>query len=69
MSYTLEQTLQANLFAYALLMPEREYRKQIAIHTHGNTVDTKAIACYFGVEVKAAAERGYQLGLLKQPLE
>lgn len=68
MSYTLEQTIQANLFAYALLMPEKEYRKQIVMHTHGNIVDTKAVADYFGVKVKTAAERGYQLDILKQPL-
>ena len=39
-----DKEAQANEFAMALLMPETEYRKQVALHTNGRKVNTKAIA-------------------------
>jgi len=70
MAYTLEQEQEANDFAFALLMPEKEYRNQVDINTKSDgTVDTKKIAEYFNTTVSLAAERGYRLGILKKPLE
>lgn len=56
---------QANEFAAALLMPQELYREEMERNTNGTTVNTTAIADYFGVSVSAASYRGKFLGLLK----
>ena len=64
---TAEKELIATEFAMALLMPEKQYKEQIAIHTdpHGR-VDTKAIADHFHVPIDVAHMRGVSLGTLRQ---
>ena len=59
-----EQARQANSFAFALLMPEKEYRKMIDLNSEGLLVQTKNIAEYFGVSLAAAAQRGRGLNIL-----
>ena len=59
-----EQARQANSFAFALLMPEKEYRKMIDLNSEGLLVQTKNIAEYFGVSLAAAAQRGRELNIL-----
>ena len=60
----IEQARQANSFAFALLMPEKEYRKMIDLNSEGLLVQTKNIAEYFGVSLAAAAQRGRGLNIL-----
>ena len=57
----------ANEFAMALLMPEKEYREQIALNLdeHG-MVNTKAVADHFHVSITDAHMRGVSLGILRQ---
>ena len=59
-----EQARQANSFTFALLMPEKEYRKMIDLNSEGLLVQTKNIAEYFGVSLAAAAQRGRELNIL-----
>ena len=71
-----EQARQANSFAFALLMSEKEhrkinircskaeYRKMIDLNSEGLLVQTKNIAEYFGVSLAAAAQRGRELNIL-----
>lgn len=59
-----EQARQANSFAFALLMPEKEYQKMIDLNSEGLLVQTKNIAEYFGVSLAAAAQRGRGLNIL-----
>lgn len=56
---------QANEFAAALLMPQKQYGEVMDRYTVGNRVDTAKIADYFGVSVSAASNRGKFLGYLK----
>lgn len=60
-----EQFRRANFFAYAFLMPEREYREILEKNTDGDKIDTKSVAEYFGVPRAAASQRGRQLHLIK----
>jgi Zn-dependent peptidase ImmA (M78 family) len=56
---------QANEFAAAFLMPEKEYRKVMDQNTDGIKVATDKIASYFGVSISAASNRGKFLGYLQ----
>lgn len=56
---------QANEFAAALLMPQKEYKKIMDQYTIGNKVETDKVADYFGVSVSAASNRGKFLGYLQ----
>lgn len=56
--HTAEQVYQANEFAFALLMPEKEYRKAIDTHLHGKKIDMEAVSHYFQVSMTAAVYRG-----------
>ena len=56
---------QANEFAAALLMPQKEYKKIMDQNTIGNRVETFKIANYFGVSISAASNRGKFLGYLQ----
>ena len=61
---TSEQEYQANEFAGAFLMPEREYKKVMDSNTNNNMVNIKKVADYFGVSVAAAKVRGQFLRYL-----
>lgn len=56
---------QANEFAAALLMPQKEYRKIMDQYTIEDQVETDKVAKYFGVSVSAASNRGKFLGYLQ----
>lgn len=60
-----EKEYQANEFAAAFLMPQREYIKIMNENINGNKVNTSKIAEYFNVSVEAASNRGKFLGYLK----
>lgn len=60
-----DQEYQANEFAAALLMPEKEYKRVMDENTIGNSVNTYEVAKYFNVSIDAAANRGKWLGYLR----
>lgn len=61
-----ESIYQENYFGSALVMPYKEYKKQMDIHSQGTIVYTRKIADYFGVSTNMACWRGKQLGLIKE---
>ena len=64
---SIEEILQCNEFALALLMPEREFRKQVELNTNEDgTINTKRIAEYFQVSISDASLRGRNLGLFEK---
>ena len=60
-----EKEYQANEFAAAFLMPQKEYIKIMNKNIIGDKVNTSKIAEYFNVSVEAASNRGKFLGYLK----
>ncbi len=60
-----EKEYQANEFAAAFLMPQKEYLRIMNENIIGNKVNTSKIAEYFNVSVEAASNRGKFLGYLK----
>lgn len=62
---SLEDIIQGQEFAFALLMPEQEYVKIMNANTDGATVCTKNIATYFNVPLDIASIRGKRLGYLR----
>lgn len=60
-----EKEYQANEFAAAFLMPQKEYIKIMNENIIGNKVNTSKVAEYFNVSVEAASNRGKFLGYLK----
>lgn len=56
---------EANEFAAALLMPEKEYKIVLDRYTNEDIVDTYSIANYFNVSINAATNRGRFLGYLQ----
>lgn len=56
-----EQELQANEFAAALLMPQKEFKAKIDEHTSGNFADMAQVANYFHVSISVATNRGRSL--------
>lgn len=63
--YNSEKEYQANEFAAAFLMPQKEYLEKLNEYLIGNKVNTAKIAEYFNVSVEAASNRGKFLGYLK----
>lgn len=61
-----EKEYQANEFAAAFLMPQKEYLKKVKEYIiDNNKVNTYKIAEYFNVSVEAASNRGKFLGYLR----
>lgn len=56
-----EQELQANEFAAALLMPQKEFKEKIDEHTSRNFADMAQVANYFHVSISVATNRGRSL--------
>ncbi len=56
---------QANEFAAAFLMPQKEYKRIMDKYSEGNTVFIGKVADYFHVSVDAASYRGKWLGYLE----
>ena len=59
---TEEQEDRASAFGEALLMPEKEFREEVARNTSGGIVDIKMVAEYFDVPVDVARHRSLMLG-------
>lgn len=60
-----EIELQANEFAAAFLMPQKEYKTIMDKYSKGNIVNIGKVAEYFHVSVDAASFRGKWLGYLE----
>ncbi len=60
-----ELEYQANEFAAAFLMPQRDYEVILRQNIKQNIADTSAIAEHFYVSIEAAATRGKWLGYLR----
>lgn len=56
---------QANEFAAALLMPQKEFKNKIDEYSNGNFVDMAEVAHYFHVSISAATNHGRFLGYLQ----
>lgn len=65
-SYSLEKQIDANAFAFALLMPKTEYTRILNLYTCDGKANMIKIADYFGVAVSYAIMRGEDLGLIKK---
>lgn len=62
---TNEQEHQANEFATALLMPQKEFKEKIDEYSSGNIVNMAQVANYFHVSISAAINHGRFLGYLQ----
>lgn len=60
-----EQEYQANEFATALLMPQKEFKEKIEEYSSGNFVNMAQVANYFYVSISAATNHGRFLGYLQ----
>lgn len=58
-----EEELEANEFAAAFLMPEKEYREVVDKNKKNDHIDISKVAKHFGVSVEAALNRGRWLGI------
>ena len=62
----IEKEFEANYFAFALLMPEKEFRLIVNKNTDKNgKVNLKEISQYFGVTISDVHYRGVDLGLFE----
>lgn len=60
-----EEEYEANQFAGAFLMPEKEYRQFISEHNENNRISINVIANHFKVSFDAALTRGKWLGIFQ----
>ena len=60
-----EEEYEANQFAGAFLMPEKEYRAFVKEHSKENRISIKLIANHFNVSFDAALTRGKWLGIFQ----
>ena len=60
-----EQEYQANEFAAALLMPQKEFKEKIEEYSSRNFVNMAQVANYFHVSISAATNHGRFLGYLQ----
>lgn len=60
-----EQEYQANEFAAALLMPQKEFKQKLEEFSGGDYVDMSEVARYFHVSISAAINHGRFLGYLQ----
>jgi Zn-dependent peptidase ImmA (M78 family) len=60
-----EEEYEADLFAYALLMPETEFRAYCKEHAVDGKLDAEKLARHFGVDVNTALRRGRQLEIIR----
>lgn len=60
-----EQEYQANEFATALLMPQKEFKEKIEEYSSGNFVNMAQVANYFHISISAATNHGRFLGYLQ----
>ena len=60
-----EEEYEANQFAGAFLMPEKEYRQFVSEHSEKNRISINVIANHFNVSFDAALTRGKWLGIFQ----
>lgn len=60
-----EQERQANAFAAALLMPQKEFKGKIEEYTSGNCADMAQVSNYFHVSIATATNHGRSLEYLQ----
>ena len=64
-NFSIEEKDEAEVFAFAFLMPKIEFRQKLLETCKENYADLEAVARYFNVTVGKARQRAYQLELLK----
>ena len=64
-SIPMEFNREGEEFASAFLMPKSEFLRVAKEHRSGSIINTKEIAAYFHVTRTAAANRGYNLGIMR----
>ena len=60
-----EEEYEANQFAGAFLMPEKEYRQFVIEYSKDNRINVNLIANHFNVSFDAALTRGKWLGIFQ----
>lgn len=63
--WSVDELYNANMFAFAFLMPADEYEIVLQKNQIGDCVDTASVAKHFNVPIRVAAFRGVKLGLLR----
>ena len=64
-NFSIEEKDEAELFAFAFLMPKIEFRQKLLETNKENYADLETVAKYFNVTIGKARQRAYQLELLK----
>ena len=64
-NFSIEEKDEAELFAFAFLMPKIEFRQKLLETRKENYADLETVAKYFNVTIEKARQRAYQLELLK----
>lgn len=64
-NFSIEEKDEAEIFAFAFLMPKIEFRQKLLETRKENYADLEAVARYFNVTVGKARQRAYQLEILK----
>ena len=64
-NFSIEEKDEAEVFAFAFLMPKIEFRQKLLKTKKENYADLETVAKYFNVTVGKARQRAHQLELLK----
>ena len=64
-NFSIEEKDEAELFAFAFLMPKIEFRQKLLETRKENYDNLETVAKYFNVTIEKARQRAYQLELLK----
>ena len=64
-NFSIEEKEEAEIFAFAFLMPKIEFRQKLLETKKENYADLETVARYFNVTIGKARQRAYQLELLK----
>lgn len=64
-NFSIEEKEEAEIFAFAFLMPKIEFRQKLLKTKKENYADLETVAKYFNVTVGKARQRAHQLELLK----
>lgn len=64
-NFSIKEKDDAELFAFAFLMPKIEFRQKLLETRKENYADLETVAKYFNVTIGKARQRAYQLELLK----
>lgn len=64
-NFSVEEKEEAEIFAFAFLMPKIEFRQKLLETQKENYADLETVAKYFNVTIGKARQRAFQLELLK----